>query len=136
VSRRIVIHSLDHARAAVAAAAALGVPLMLVSAKGAGGQAGALWFKAVSDTAAREHPTAAVTAALDCGDEGGTALGTLRAGIKLVLFAGPDAVRARISQVAAQLDAAVVGDTGEEVLDLLQARDPAAACKAFLARKT
>jgi IMP dehydrogenase len=60
---------LEHARAAVTAAAALGVPVTLGSAAGAAGYAGPGWFKAAVDAAASEHPGAAVSAVLDCADE-------------------------------------------------------------------
>ena len=42
--RCVIVHSLAHAQAAVAAAQALGCPVTLVSAAGAGAYAGAPWF--------------------------------------------------------------------------------------------
>ncbi|HUH85489.1 MAG TPA: hypothetical protein VLX85_12840, partial [Stellaceae bacterium] len=73
MGKRIIIHSLDHARAAVAAAAELGLPLTLQSAVGAGGYVGPLWFKALIDLAHAEHPAVNLSAVLDCADEAGTA---------------------------------------------------------------
>ena len=55
---RIIVHSLEHAEAALAVAADLAVPVMLASAAGAGGYAGPLWFKALIAEARRKYPTA------------------------------------------------------------------------------
>ena len=130
---RIIVHSLAHAEAALAAAADLGVPVMLASAPGAAGYAGPLWFKALIEEACRGHPEADAASLLDCGEEPGTALGALRAGIKHIRFTGDDATRQRLADIAAQLDAIVEGKDASPALDLLDARDPAAACRAFLA---
>jgi nucleoside-diphosphate-sugar epimerase len=130
---RIIVHSLAHAEAALAAAAALGVPVTLASAAAAGGYAGPLWFKALIEEARRSHPTADAAALLDCGEEPGTALGALRAGLRHIRFTGDDATRQRLAEIAAQLDATVEGGDAPAALDLVDARDPAAACRAFLA---
>ncbi len=53
MSRRIIVHSLDHARAALAVAAAVGKPVTLMSAAGAGCYAGPRWFLALVVAAAR-----------------------------------------------------------------------------------
>ena len=111
--RRIIVHSLDHARAALAAAAALGVPVTLASAAGAGGYAGPLWFKALIEIALRDHPGVSAAAVLDCGDEAGTTLGALRAGLKRVRFTGASEVRDRLAAIAAQLGATI--ESGEAV---------------------
>jgi len=130
--RRIIVHSLDHARAAIAAAAALDVPVMLASANGAGGYAGPLWFKALIEAATIDHPDVAVTAVLDCGDEAGTVLGALRAGIKRVRFTGAAPARERLAAIAAQLDATIESSEVEAALDLLDVAELEAACRAFL----
>ena len=131
---RIIIHSLDHARAALAAAAAAGVPVVLASAAGAGGYAGPLWFKAVVEAALGEHPGMAAAAVLDCANEAGTTLAALRAGIKRVRFTGRADVLARLAAIAAQLGAEIESGAPAPALDLLEARDPVRACRAYLAR--
>ena len=131
--RRIVVHSLEQARAAVAAAAALGVPVTIASAPAAGAYAGPLWFKALISAASADHPEVAVTAVLDCADEAGTVLAALRAGIKQVRFTGPEPVRLRLAAIAAELGAALEAESSAAVLDLLDARDPGAAARRFLA---
>jgi fructose/tagatose bisphosphate aldolase len=130
---RIIIHSLDHARAALDAAATAGVPVVLASAEGAGGYAGPLWFKALVDIALAEHPGLAAAAVLDCGDEAGTTLGALRAGIKRVRFTGAEEVRQRLAAIAAQLGAEIESGAAPAALDLLDARDPKRLAQAYLA---
>ena len=134
MSRRIVVHSLEQARAAIAAAAELGVPLTLTSAVGAGGSVGPLWFKSLIDAAQTEHPAVNLTAVLDCADEAGTALGALRAGLKCVRFTGRAEVRARIAAIAAELGATIDAEPTPDQLDLLDLADPRSAARAYLAR--
>ena len=134
MSRRIVVHSLEQARAALGAASELGVPLTLASALGAGGYVGPLWFKALIEAARADHPAVNLTAVLDCADEAGTALGALRAGLKCVRFTGPAEVRARIAAIAAELGATIDHEAAPERLDLLDIPDPKGAARAFLAR--
>lgn len=132
-ARRIIVHSLDHARAALAAAAELRVPVTLASAEGAGGYAGPLWFKALIETALRDHPGLSAAAVLDCADEAGTTLAALRAGIKRVRFSGGDEVRQRLAAIAAQLGAEIESGEPPPALDLLDAADPRRLCRAYLA---
>jgi hypothetical protein len=126
VQRRIVVHSLDQARAAVRAAAALGRPVTLQSARGAAGDAGSAWWQALIEAAG------AGTAILDCGDEAGTVLGALRIGLRHLRFTGPAATRERLAAIAVQTGATVEGDVPVTLLDLLDQRDPEAACREFL----
>jgi fructose/tagatose bisphosphate aldolase len=125
--REIIIHSLDHARAALAAAATLKVPVTLASAPGAAMQAGPAWFKAVIDEARAAHRDVAVTPILDCGDEAGAVMAALRTGLTQFRFHGADAVR---DKLAAMGGAFVT--PAESVLDLLDQREPEAVCRAFL----
>jgi len=132
VNGRIIVHSLEHARAAVEAAAALGVPLTLASAPGAGGYAGPLWFKALVAAAAAAHPAVRVAAVLDCGDEPGTVLAALREGLKRVRFTGDPALRQRLAAIAAAQGAVLEGDDPVTALDLLDQRQVDRLCREFL----
>jgi len=132
VSRRVVVHSLEHARAALAAAAALQVPVLLASAPGAGAYAGPRWFLALVAEAAAAYPGVLFDVAIDCGDEPGTVLAALRSGCKRVIFHGSEAARARLADIAAAHGAALEAP-GAASLDLLDARDPQGACQAYLA---
>jgi len=133
--RRIVIHSLADARAALKAASELGVPVTLASAEGAGGFAGAMWFRAVIELATAEYPAAAVTAVLDCADEAGTVLNALRHGLKRVRFTGSAATLKRLENIARQRGATIETGKRAAALDLWHERDPEAACRAYLAPK-
>jgi len=128
---RIIVYSLEQARAAVMAAAERGIPIILASAPGMAGFMGPMWFKALIDEAAAAHPGAAVTAMLDCGDEAGTVLAALRCGFRLVRFSGPEASRARLDEIAEQLGAAVTNGAPVATLDLLDCKDMMSACRAF-----
>jgi hypothetical protein len=133
VSRRIIVHSLEHAAAAVAAAAELGVPLTLVSAPRAGGYAGPLWFKLLVAAASARHPEVAVTTILDCGDEPGTVLAALRIGVKRVRFTGGEAARRRLAEIAAARGAMLdEAHRAATTLDLLDRRRPEIVCREFL----
>jgi hypothetical protein len=132
VSRRIIVHSLGDAIAALEAARSLGVPVTLMSAPGAGSYTGPRWFLAVVAEAARTCPGAAFDSVIDCADESGTVLGALRAGAKRVRFTGPAAARRKLEAIAAHRGAALEGEAEAPALDLLQARDPLAACRVYL----
>jgi hypothetical protein len=131
--KRIIIHSLADARAALAAAWALKSPVVLASAEAAGGYAGPAWFKALVDQARAEFPEARATAVLDCGDEAGTALAALRHGFKSVRFTGGGAALKRLKDIASQMGAAIETGRRPAALDLLDQRDPEAAARAYLA---
>ena len=130
--RRIIVHDLDHARAAVAAARKLGVGVTLVSAPGAAAYLGAGVFRHLVTEAAAAFPGAAVRAVLDCGADPGLALNALRLGVEAVRVDVPAPVRARLSDIAKRMGAALDEDEGAG-LDLLDEADPPAACRAWLA---
>ncbi len=129
--RAIIVHSLDHARAAVGAAAEAGVPVTLLSAEGAAGTVGAAWFREVVASASAAHPEVAVTAVLDCGDKAGHVLGALRLGLKRLRFTGRKATAEKLAQIAAREGATLINRRGQ-ALDLLDVPDPAAACRKWL----
>ena len=131
--KAVIIHSLDHARAALAAADACGVGVTLVSAKAAAGYAGAPWFAAVVETARADHPQVALRAVLDCGDKPGHVIGALRQGLKAVRFTGRKAVAETLRGLAREYDAELL--TGRVVaLDLRDHPAPDAACRDWLSK--
>ena len=130
----IVFHTLEHARAALAAALEADVAVTLRSAPGAAAYAGTGYLKAIADAATDDYPDARVTWVIDCGADAGTALGALRIGWKKLRFSGTASGREKLTDIAAQRDATVTGEAaGETVLDLLEHHDPAAACRDVLA---
>ncbi len=126
--REIVIHSLAQADAALRAAKALGVSVTLASAPDAALQTGPAWFKEVIAAAIEAQPGVAVTSILDCGDEPAAVMAALRLGLTRLRFKGPEPVRAKLQAMGAEFAAAP-----DATLDLLNAHDPEAACRAFLA---
>jgi len=132
--RRIIVHSLEHARAALEAAAALNKPVILMSARGIASFMGPLWFRALIDMARAARPEAKCRAVLDCADEAGTVLAALRTGIERARFGGPEETRARLDEIACQIGASVEAAGPYEGLDLLDTREPERACHEFLAR--
>jgi hypothetical protein len=133
VTRRIIVHSLDHAVAAAAASAALQLPVTLQGAPGAGTYAGPTWFLAVVAEAQAAYPGARLDAVIDCADEAGSVLAALRTGCKRVRFSGRADVAARLAEIAAAQGAEIEGGEAVDALDLLGQRDPAAAARAWLA---
>jgi hypothetical protein len=127
VHREIVIHSLAHARAALAAAATGGKKVTLASALGAALQAGPSWFKAVIEEASEAYPPVAVTAILDCGDQPGAVMAALRVGLTNLRFHGTAEFRTKLEGMGA-----VFAAPAEARLDLRDITEPEAACAAFL----
>jgi hypothetical protein len=82
----VVIHGLADARTVLA----LGRPVTLLSAQGAALFAGCGWWRAVIESAVREHPAVPVNEILDCADASGLALGALRIGQRTLVLS-PDA---------------------------------------------
>ncbi len=133
-TRAILVHSLEDARIAAAAAAALGVPVILASAPGAAAYLGPGWFREMTAIIAREYPGAPIAAVLDCGDKAGHAMAALGAGVAKVRFTGRKAVAAKLAEIAAAQGGEIV--TGWlRALDLLEEPDPVAACRRWLARR-
>ena len=125
--REIVIHSFDHARAALAAAAACGKEVTLASAPGAALQAGPGWFKSVIEQAREAYPEVGVTAILDCSDQPGAAMAALRLGLKDLRFHGAPELREKLAGMGA-----VFAPAAERFLDLREIKEPETACAAFL----
>ncbi len=130
--KAVIIHSLAHARAALGAAAEAGVPVTLASAPGAAAYGGPAWFREVVRIARRDFPQVEVSAVIDCGGRAGDVMAALRLGLERVRFTGKKAVAEKLAAMADELGAELV--TGRlEALDLRAERDPAAACRAWLA---
>lgn len=126
-----MIHGLDHARAALAAAEALGRPVTAVSAPGAAAYLGAGVFRAIAEAARREYPKARARFVLDCATHPGWALNAFRLGIEAVsVEVGPE-LRRRLSDIARKSRSRLVAPRGP-ALDLKGEADPAEACRRWL----
>lgn len=126
----VIIHDLGHARAALAAAADMGVAVELWSAPGAAAYAGAGWFDALVRLARQDHPDADVQAVLDCGSRADLAQAALRQGLRGICFHGSKAAAARLADIAAQHDA-TLHRRRPNTLDLLDAAEPFDACRTW-----
>ncbi len=132
-ARVVLFQSRADAEAALAVAAERGTPIVLQSAPGVAAYVGAGYLKAVAERAAARRPDAAVTWVIDCGDDPGIALGALRGGWKSVRFSGRADVLAKLADIAAQQGAELLaGGAPADALDLRDAPDAAAACRAYL----
>jgi fructose/tagatose bisphosphate aldolase len=130
--RAVIVHSLDHALAALAAADGLGVAVTLRSAPGAAAYLGASVFRDMVAEAALRFPGVPLAAVLDCGGDPGLALNALRQGIKALRLDAPRDVRRRVADIAAQKGAVLDEDLGP-ALDLFAVDDAEATCRAWLA---
>lgn len=129
--RTIIIHSLEHAVAALRAAREVGCPVTLASPPGAAAYTGALWFREVVKEAAREVPEAEFTAVLDCGDKPGLVMAAFRQGLRSVRFTGAKVERDKLEALAEQEGYHLI--TGAlDSLDLAAEDDLTAACRAWL----
>ena len=133
---QIVVYSLADARAALQVAAELNVKVTLVSPAGAAAYAGPAWFRELVTQARDAVPGAAFDSVLDCASEAGHALAAIRAGVAAIAFEGPDEVRHKIRDIAAQSACALVEIDYEQALDLNDCADATAACRDWLASKS
>ncbi len=107
-SGAIVVHGIDDALAAAAAARRLATPLTLISAPGAAAYAGPLWFLALVEQARAAAPEVTITGLLDCADHPGHAMAALRAGVEAIVFTGDEAVAGKLSALAAAGEATLL----------------------------
>jgi hypothetical protein len=115
-----VIHHLDQARAALAAAAELGCALELRSAPGAAGYAGVGYLKALGDEVGHGL-------LIDCGEDAGLVMAALRTGCRRIAFSGRAELGRRLADMAEQRGAELVVETHAPEVILLQPEDDAAA---------
>jgi hypothetical protein len=113
-----VVHGLGHAVAGLTAAAAAGRPVVLLSAPNAGGYAGPGWFRELADAAREAVPAARFAAYLDCGNEAGSVLAALRAGVEGVVFTGCTDVARRLADIARRHGACLATRRPAPCLDL------------------
>ena len=129
--RAVTVHALADALAALEAAAAIGRPVILLSAPGAAAYAGAGWFKALVGLACRRWPAVDVTAMLDCGDRAELVQGALRAGLSDVVYSGPAGIAARLADIAGR-QGAHLHRRRPPALEIADPGTALAACRAWL----
>ena len=131
IRRAIIVHSLDDARTALAAASDIGVPVALRSAPGAAAYLGAQIFREIIEMARSEYPQVDAVGVLDCGQDAGFALAALRHGIERVRVDLPAETRARVADIARQHGCAL-DDDPDPALDLLDCDNAAERCRSWL----
>ena len=129
--RAIIVHDLEHARLALAAADACRTPVTLRSAPAAAAYLGAPVFREMIAEARAEFPDVDAIAVLDCGRHAGFALAALRAGIERVRVDLPATTRAKLADLAAQMGA-TLDDDDAPVFDPLACENPAEGCRTWL----
>ncbi len=132
IGRAIIIRDLAQARAALAAADSLGVPVTLRSATGAAATLGAMVFVRIIAEARAAFPTVRVHAVLDCDGDPGLVLNAFRHGVDGVRCTVADDVRRRLADIGAQYGA-VLDDDPAPGFDLDRVDDPVVACRDWLA---
>ena len=100
----VIIHGIADARTVLA----LGQPVTLLSAPGAGVYAGAGWWKALTDQARRECPDAVFDDVLDCADSAGAAMAALRVGVNTLILWNSVAAWPAVAEIAAGMSGAVL----------------------------
>lgn len=115
----IVVYTLAHAVGALRAAAHQARPVTLVSATNAGIYAGPGWFGALVAAAREAAPNADFAAFLDCGDQPGSVLAAIRAGVDGVIFTGRSDVTDRLADIAGQRGVHFITQRPAADIDLL-----------------
>jgi len=100
----VVVHGLDQVRVALRP----GLPVTLLSAPGAAGFAGCLWWAALVGQARAEFPAAVLADVLDCADAPGQAMAALRVGLRRLVLDPACPAFAAVAAAAAGLGAAVL----------------------------
>ncbi|MDJ0611185.1 MAG: class II fructose-bisphosphate aldolase [Kiloniellales bacterium] len=131
IGRVIIVHSLDHARAALGAARELGAPVTLATAPAASAYLGPAWLPEVAALAAEAVPDVDCSLLLDCGDRAGDVMAALRAGVSQVVFDGPEAVAAKLDAIAEDCGGRLLR-VRPPSLDLMARDDALEACRDWL----
>lgn len=125
--RQIVVHDVRQARAALAAAKEIGVPVQLRSAPDAAAYAGVGFLQALGEAAGHEL-------VIDCGDDAGLVMAALRTGSRKLAFSAADtAVAKRLEEMAADAGARLEVETlPPHALRLEPGQDAGAAFRRWL----
>jgi fructose-bisphosphate aldolase, class I len=125
---QVVVHDLAQARAALAAAAELGLPVELRSAPDAAAYAGVGYLHALGEAAGQ-------ALLVDCGEDAGLVMAALRSGCRKLAFSGSGELFQRLADMAAQASAELTDESAAPALLALMPDDDARArCLAWLSR--
>ncbi len=121
---RVVARDLAEAEAVLAAAAELGVPVILMSPPAAASTHGAAYFRELWAAAAEAQPAADFEGILDCGGAAGYAMAALAEGITGLRLDAPDDVLGRIRDMAAK-SGARLDESNDAALEFSTSTDAA-----------
>lgn len=133
-TRAVLVHEIADARAALAAARALGRGVVLVSEPSGAAALGAGWWQAMLRQMAAEYPEVEAAAILDCGARADLFQAALRQGLAELCYRGPSGVARKLAQIAAQRGARLHRRL-PQALDLTGIADREAACREWLTKK-
>lgn len=131
--RAVIVHEIADARAALAAAAELQVPVLLLSAPSGAASLGPGWWQALIRRMVLEYPDVHFTALLDCGERADLVQAALRQGLTDLCYRGPAATAGRLADIAGQ-SGARLARRRPPALDLMGVSDRAAASRAWLSK--
>lgn len=131
--RPILVHEIADARAALRAAAALGVPVTLMSAPSGAAALGPGWWGALVSRIRDEFPQVDCIAVLDCGGRADLAQAGMRIGLADLCYRGPATIARKLRDIARQQGATLHGSMPCP-LDLAGVADREAACRAWLSK--
>ena len=126
--RPVVVHSLAHALAALAAADAAGHPVEIWSAVGAAAYLGPLYWQSLEEKARIRYPGPEARFVLDCAERPGDVLAAIRQGLQWLCFTGGAEIRPKLEDIAVQAGATLFA-ARPEALDLKDVTDVAEACR-------
>ncbi len=132
--RAVVVHSLEHATAALSAAAALDQPITVISPHNAGSIIGPGFFAELVRQARATVPTATAVALLDCQTAAGRAMAAVHGGMcDGVIYTGRYETFLKLADIAMEKGMTML-DHRPEALDLWQRQDIEATVTAWLSR--
>ncbi len=121
---RVVAGDLAEAEAVLAAAAELGVPVILMSPPAAAATHGAAYFRELWAAAAEARPAADFEGILDCGGAAGYAMAALAEGITRLRLDAPGDVLDRVRDMAAK-SGARLDESNDAALEFSTSTDAA-----------
>jgi|TARA_B100001750_G_scaffold217596_1_gene203072 hypothetical protein len=130
----IVIHNIEHARAALRASSATKIPIAVISAPYAGCYAGVSWFLKIEEKVRKEFSKSKAIFILDCGDEPGIALEAFRLGVKFIFLKGSKKIIKKVSEIGAKKKSALY-QKKIQILDLKNKISFLEQCEIWLSRK-
>lgn len=133
IAATIVVYGFDDAVAALQAAAWLGHAVRLKSPYTVSASLGPEVAWSMFRQASAAVPDAEATWVLDCGDDPGTAMAALRAGVPEIQVSLSGEALARLADIAEQRGARIAEDAEDSaILDLADTEDSVSACRQWL----